>query len=340
MISGFNSDIDFQGTVYHVQTEDKGLDTPIILSLVYSRGEILASKRSPYDDLISAGFNEGELNERLQRQHKLIIAAIRAGRIDDLKRMTMKESQRKRSSAAKEGQLDIPLVEAAPETPRIEVSKAEIPPVEAPKIAPEIAPEKEPEEKAAPISIETPAPPAPPVTAPSTPVDVQPAAKDTIAPIPRPEEGLLVDIPIDIIEEPFFDEVEVVEYGEAEEETILPAEAVKIITDYVGVEEVDETRLKIRLLGRTTFKSGENSTLDILVARGGKLGKGVRGAHIMVKILGSSFKPMIFHTKADDNGISQVHMQIPEIRSGRAALLIKALYEGEEAELRQVIGQR
>jgi hypothetical protein len=329
VISGFNSDIEFQGTIYHVQTEDKGLETPIILSLVYTRGEILASKRSPYDDLIAAGFDEAELNERLQRQHKLICAAVRAGRIDDLKRMSMKDAQKKRPSKAKAGQLDIPLVDApAPvETlaPAIDTSP---PPADIPADIPK-------EEEPLTIPAEAPAPK--PVT---VPVSVPVTAKDA-APIPRPEEDLVVDIPISIIEEPFFDDLEVVEYGDfEEEETILPAEAVKIITYHVGNEGADDDQLKIRLLGRSTFGSGESATLDILVARGGKLGKGVSGAHIVVKILGSSFKPLIFHTKADDNGISQVHLQIPDIKSGRAAILIKALFEGEEIELRQVITQR
>ncbi|HET6891363.1 MAG TPA: hypothetical protein VFH31_09695, partial [Pyrinomonadaceae bacterium] len=75
------------GVVYHVQTEDKGLDSPLILSLVYSGGAILASKRSHYDDLIASGFSEEALAERLKRQHRLICAAIHAGRIEELKRM-------------------------------------------------------------------------------------------------------------------------------------------------------------------------------------------------------------------------------------------------------------
>ena len=52
MLTGFNTDVEYDGVVYHVQTEDKGLRTPFILSLVYTGGAILASKRSPYDDLI------------------------------------------------------------------------------------------------------------------------------------------------------------------------------------------------------------------------------------------------------------------------------------------------
>jgi hypothetical protein len=87
VITGFNTDIEYEGIVYHVQTEDKGLDSPLILSLVYAGGAILASKRSRYEDLIEAGFNEEVLTQRLQRQHRLICAAINAGRLEELKRM-------------------------------------------------------------------------------------------------------------------------------------------------------------------------------------------------------------------------------------------------------------
>ncbi|HYY96860.1 MAG TPA: hypothetical protein VE713_20310, partial [Pyrinomonadaceae bacterium] len=87
MITGFNTDIQHEGVTYHVQTEDKGLETPLILSLVYVGGAIIASKRTPYADLLARGFDEKALTERLNRQHKLICAAIRAGRVADLKRM-------------------------------------------------------------------------------------------------------------------------------------------------------------------------------------------------------------------------------------------------------------
>ncbi|MDQ6654046.1 MAG: hypothetical protein M3Y84_15055 [Acidobacteriota bacterium] len=90
MITGFNTDIEHNGVVYHVQTEDKGLASPLILSLVYSGGAILASKRTPYQDLISSGFDEEVLAQRLQRQHRLICAAVNAGRLEDLKRMNVR----------------------------------------------------------------------------------------------------------------------------------------------------------------------------------------------------------------------------------------------------------
>ena len=96
MITGFNTDIEHDGVTYHVQTEDKGVETPLILSLVYNRGTILASKRTPYEDLLQKGFDEKLLSERLQKKHKLICAAVRAGRIEELKRMTAKDAALKK----------------------------------------------------------------------------------------------------------------------------------------------------------------------------------------------------------------------------------------------------
>lgn len=94
MITGYNTDVEHDGVTYHIQTEDKGLQTPIILSLVYTGGAILASKRSPYDDLIANGFSAEILAERLQRQHKLICAAIHAGRIEELKQLADRDTTR------------------------------------------------------------------------------------------------------------------------------------------------------------------------------------------------------------------------------------------------------
>ena len=101
MITGFNTDIQHAGVTYHVQTEDKGLETPLILSLVYVGGAIIASKRSRYEDLIESGFDEQALTERLQRQHKLICAAIKSGRVEDLKRMTGRDEPAKAEKPAK-----------------------------------------------------------------------------------------------------------------------------------------------------------------------------------------------------------------------------------------------
>jgi hypothetical protein len=113
MITGFNTDIEYDGTVYHVQTEDKGVSSPIILSLVYLEGAILASKRTPYDDLVTTGFDQAILAKRLQRQHKLICAAVHAGRIEELKRMSEPPAKEKKAKAKSEKSIEVEAADPA-----------------------------------------------------------------------------------------------------------------------------------------------------------------------------------------------------------------------------------
>ncbi|HSE35860.1 MAG TPA: hypothetical protein VLG74_01070 [Blastocatellia bacterium] len=91
MITGFNTDVRHQGHVYHVQTEDGGKDNPILESLIYIGGTIVAKKLTPYTDLMNGEATQETLASLLKRQHQVIIAAIKAGRIEDLIRHSLKQ---------------------------------------------------------------------------------------------------------------------------------------------------------------------------------------------------------------------------------------------------------
>ncbi len=82
MVTGFNTDVEFEGRVYHVQTEDKGVDNPIIETLVYRGGEILAALRSSYADLKDKGFSEAEIGNRIETQHNQVLLDVRAGKFE------------------------------------------------------------------------------------------------------------------------------------------------------------------------------------------------------------------------------------------------------------------
>src|SRR5258706_14113391 len=83
MITGFNTDVDYEGRVFHVQTEDKGFDNPVVESLVYTAGEIITSRRASYGDLLkSPDYSDAELARRMESQHQAIIREIMAGRFD------------------------------------------------------------------------------------------------------------------------------------------------------------------------------------------------------------------------------------------------------------------
>jgi hypothetical protein len=80
MITGFNTDIDFDGKVYHVQTEDKGLANPIIETLVYTGGQIVCARKSSYAGLVVAGkAGETTIQQQMETQHRELIREIREG---------------------------------------------------------------------------------------------------------------------------------------------------------------------------------------------------------------------------------------------------------------------
>ncbi len=84
VLTGFNTDIEHAGRVYHVQTEDKGSSNPYIESLVYSQGEILYSRRTPYHELIAKGIDPKTVANLMERQHRTIAEAIRRGMLNKL----------------------------------------------------------------------------------------------------------------------------------------------------------------------------------------------------------------------------------------------------------------
>jgi hypothetical protein len=280
VITGYNTDVEFEGVTYHVQTEDKGLAKPIILSLVYDRGTILASKRLPYDDLLAGGFDEDVLAARLSRQHKLICAAIQAGRIEDLRKMTLRES-----------------VAAA------DASKAVF-----------VEPEAE-------IALSADA--------------VLDEFEELFTPIPKPMYGGVLDVQV-VTRANSMPAIARPAAELSSDDIILPAEAVAIVSDMIGTDRPTNNKLGIELLGEAKFKGGERKTVTFMVCRGTER-KVVNAAQVMVKILGSSFRPLIFHAATDENGLAQVNLQLPNFNSGRAALLARAVSDGEEVELRRAI---
>ena len=81
MITGFNTDVKHGDTVYHVQTEDKGVKNPLILSLIYVKGTILDAFRIRYHDFLASDrFSEALLQKILEFQHRQIVGAIKRGK--------------------------------------------------------------------------------------------------------------------------------------------------------------------------------------------------------------------------------------------------------------------
>lgn len=252
MISGYNTDVEHQGTRYHVQTEDKGPKLGLIVSLIYVGGEILASKRTSYEDLIHDGkVDEAALAERLQRQHKLICAAIRAGRVEELKRMGRKEP----SDGRKTGGPTQKKAESA-------VAKPEVAPRNAHQAA---------------------------------------------------EDGANGSV--------------------AEREAVIDGNGnggQSVVAAHTS------NGLSLTLLRECDFRAGKTVLLAVKVAHGDDA-PGLPDAWVKIKVLGTTFRPAIFNTRTDRNGIAMLRLMLPHFTSGRAAILIEATADGHRAELRRLI---
>ncbi len=82
MLTGYNTDFKFQGKIYHVQTEDGGINNPFITSLLYHQGAILASRKTGYADIIKADCLEEVVRELMMEQHKRLIRDLMHGKLE------------------------------------------------------------------------------------------------------------------------------------------------------------------------------------------------------------------------------------------------------------------
>ncbi len=129
MLTGYNTDVSYGGEIFHVQTEDKGLNSPIILSLVYRAGTILAAKRTAYTNLIQDGVvDEVAVAQILNRQHQILVAAIEAGKSHKLVELSRQKGERKSTAlpdACSAAPVQSPLkTVATPITPGTEIPAA------------------------------------------------------------------------------------------------------------------------------------------------------------------------------------------------------------------------
>ena len=80
MLVGYNTNISYKGTVYHVQTEDSGIRNPHIITLLYDKGTILARKKTSYADIADAPDFEEKVRELMKGQHKAMIKELIHGK--------------------------------------------------------------------------------------------------------------------------------------------------------------------------------------------------------------------------------------------------------------------
>jgi hypothetical protein len=297
VITGFNTDIERDGVVYHVQTEDKGLDSPLILSLVYTGGEILAAKRTPYDDLIATGFTDEALAERLKRQHRLICAAINAGRIEELKAMGAKREETVPEPAGKSTERE-QSAEAANSTQ-------------------ETAPRQVNDEFVFETAAERPAT-----------TDWQPESQNVVVENTQPPEVSDFQTAPDPQLPP--------RSKSSHESAYMVYDSRRPSRPKKGAKRDEELALTI-LDDEEYRAGQKVTIRVLLQRHMPDQEKPVAGVSITIKVLGTSFRPQIYSVKTQKDGVAIISIDIPTFSSGRAALVINAEAHKRSVELRRVI---
>ena len=83
MVLGFNHNVQYKGEIFHIQTEDSGVDSPQIATLLYRGGTIVSSKKTSYADIIKVDDLDKVVEELMKEQHKDMLRRLKAGEFDE-----------------------------------------------------------------------------------------------------------------------------------------------------------------------------------------------------------------------------------------------------------------
>ena len=82
MIDGFNTQFDYKGAKFLVQTQDKGMGARYVETLIYCVGKLLTSKKTFYTSFLNSPNIAQMISRILEDQHKAILQEIADGKFD------------------------------------------------------------------------------------------------------------------------------------------------------------------------------------------------------------------------------------------------------------------
>jgi hypothetical protein len=84
MIFGFNTDVKHADTIYHVQSEARESEK-LLQTQVFVRGRCVGKKAISYaNSAMDAGFGDSQKEQQLRDQHRLVLEAIREGKLESI----------------------------------------------------------------------------------------------------------------------------------------------------------------------------------------------------------------------------------------------------------------
>ena len=127
-VTGFNHNIKHKGKVYHVQTEDSGASNPHIITHLFVGGNILATKKASYADIVKSENLPELVRDMMEEQHKQMLRNLVNGTYDNVDRsatayqpgeLAQEAAKIIAPVAAPKAVAPLPLTNLAPAAPKI-----------------------------------------------------------------------------------------------------------------------------------------------------------------------------------------------------------------------------
>jgi hypothetical protein len=131
-VTGFNHNIKHKGKSYHVQTEDSGVSNPHIITHLFVGGNILATKKTGYTDILGAADIPELVRQLMEEQHKEMLRNLVSGVYDEIDVANASQAKSYQPGVLDTGTAPRPMNTAAPKPV---AAKAPIAEVSRPKVA-------------------------------------------------------------------------------------------------------------------------------------------------------------------------------------------------------------
>jgi len=131
MVVGFNHNIKHGGRIYHVQTEDSGRDNPHVITHLFVGGNIVASKKTSYADIVGADNLSEVVRELMEEQHKEMLRNLINGVYDGVESTPPRAAPAARTPEARSPAASPrppPIPAARPPAPEVAAARQASPP--------------------------------------------------------------------------------------------------------------------------------------------------------------------------------------------------------------------
>jgi hypothetical protein len=127
MLLGFNTNYRYRGVLFHVQTEDSGVENPHVITHLFHGGNIMVSRKGDYSERLGSANLEGEVRTLMETQHKSMLKGLQRGEFDPVILQRIGPEVFKDKTDTADTMSD---VEAAPTAPEPAAPQAASPPAE------------------------------------------------------------------------------------------------------------------------------------------------------------------------------------------------------------------